>query len=99
MGGGYLCFFGANLHYFSIWVMENLDPEIYWIIDDESSYRSPFRSLENHIIIAVIIVAQLCRECAVTAKSPSNFRGANWLLVELAQRIFHCHLWVGHRRV
>ena len=31
MGGGYLCFFGANLHYFSIWVMENLDPEIYWI--------------------------------------------------------------------
>ena len=69
---------------------------------------SPFRSLENHII-AVIIVAQKNPMPGVRCYSYINLHrifgwigqtgatGCFWFHVQ--PMIFHCHLWVGHRRV
>ena len=69
---------------------------------------SPFRSLENHII-AAIIVAQKNPMPGVRCYSYINLHrifgwigqteatGCFWFHVQ--PRILHCHLWVGHRRL
>ena len=97
--GAGLCFLGLTNITFQLDMLIDLGP---------GELGSPFRSLENHII-ALIIVAQKNPMPGVRCYSyiklhrifgwigQTGATGCFWFHVQ--PRIFHCHLWVGHRRL